>query len=149
MNGTHRMSVLIAEDDRATRNVYRFLLAIAGYKTIEARDVPSAIDVLRTHPTGMVALLDWEMPKTACMHILRGLAHTPDAAARHRYLLLALRPDRLHSRILTLPASLSISFLRKPAAMAELLAAVGEVAKTVPTLYQGRSEARVPVAPLA
>ncbi|MGH2514347.1 MAG: hypothetical protein ACRDHP_01700 [Ktedonobacterales bacterium] len=132
MNGSSRVPVLIAEENRSTRNVYRFLLEIAGYGAYEAPDAATAIEVLRTHPTGVVALLDWEMSEAGCMRILRSLAHAPDAAARHRYVLLATAPDRLHSRILTLPASLSIRLLGKPAGMETLLAAVGEAALTVP-----------------
>ena len=131
MNGMPHLTVLIVEDDRSIRNVHRFLLEIAGYNTVEAPDPPSAIDALRTHPTGMVALLDWEMPKAGCMRILRALAHIPthEVAARHRYIVVALTPERLHSQLLTLPASLSITVIRKPVGMDKLLAAVGEAAR--------------------
>src|SRR5215469_17488853 len=105
------MPVLIAEDDRATRNVFRFLVGIGGYKPVEAADARAALDVLLNYPAGMVALLDWEMPGAGCMRILRGLAHASDAAARHRFVLLARSPESLHSRLLVLPASLSITLL--------------------------------------
>lgn len=134
MSEAPRVPVLIADNDRSTRNVYGFQLGVAGYHVLKAPDVSSAIEVLLTHPTGMVALLDWEMPAAGCMRILRSLAHTPDAAARHRYVLLAYAPDSLHSRLLTLPASLAISLVRKPAAMPDLLSAVGAAAQTVPDL---------------
>lgn len=133
MKGMPRIPILIVQDDRSTRNVYRFLLEIAGYATLAASDPSAVIDTLQAHPTGMVALLDWEMPQAGCMRILRGLARTPEAAARHRFVLLARAPDSLHSRLLTLPASFSFVLLRKPAAMDELLAAVGEAARTVPS----------------
>ena len=137
VKGMPRIPVLIVQDDRPTRNVYRFLLEIAGYSTFAASDPPSVIEMLQAHPTGMVALLDWEMPQSGCIRILRGLAHTPEAVARHRFVLLARAPDSLHSRLLTLPASFSFVLLRKPAAMDELLAAVGEAARTVPSPSSG------------
>lgn len=133
MKGPSGMLVLIAEDDRSIRNVHRFLLEIAGYHTIEATDAPSAISILRTHSVGMVALLDWEMPKSGCMRILRGLSRAPDVAARHRFVLLSYTPESLHSRLLTLPASIWITLLRKPAQREELLVAVGKAAQAVPT----------------
>ena len=126
------MSVLIAEHDRSTRNVHRFLLEIAGYQTVVAPDAPSALAVLRTHPVGMVALLDWDLPKIGCMRILRGLSHAPEVAVRHRFVVLASAPELLNSRLMTLPASICITFLRKPATNTELLIAVGMAAQAVP-----------------
>lgn len=132
MKRTSHMSVMIAEYDRSTRNVHRFLLKIAGYSTIEALDAPTAIQVLRTHPVGMVVLLDWDMPQAECMRILRGISRVPGVAGRHRFVLLSNAPESLHSRLLTLPASISITALRKPAKHTDLLLAVGEAAQTVP-----------------
>ena len=116
--------VLIAEDDRGTRNLYRFLLGVAGYPVIEAPDAHTALRELVSHTSGMVALLDWEMPRAGCMRILRGLALEPDAAALHRYVLLAREPERIRGHILSLPASLAISLLRTPVSRDDLLAAV-------------------------
>lgn len=131
MKSIPAVPVLIAEDDRATRNTHRFLLGVAGYPVAAAASVRPALDALLKHPAGMVVVLDWEMPRGGCMRILRGVARVPDAAALHRYLLLAPAPDRVTSYILSLPASLSITILRKPIERDDLLAAVRDAARAI------------------
>lgn len=131
MKSIPAVPVLIAEDDRATRNVHRFLLGIAGYPVVAAESSRLALDALLKPPARLVVLLDWEMRHNGCMRILREVARMPDAAALHRYLLLAPEPDRVTSHILSLPASLSIAILRKPIERGDLLAAVGDAARAL------------------
>lgn len=131
MKSIPSVPVLIAEDDRATRNVHHFLLGVAGYPVTVAGSVRPALDALLKHPARMVVVLDWEMPRNGCMRILREVARVPDAAALHRYLLLASTPERVTGHILSLPASLSIAILRKPVERDDLLAAVGDAARAL------------------
>lgn len=53
--------VLIAEDDRVTRNAARVALLLDGYLVAETGDGPAALEVLNTEPPD-VLLLDLDLP---------------------------------------------------------------------------------------
>jgi two-component system, chemotaxis family, chemotaxis protein CheY len=68
-------TVMIVEDDAATRRLYRFLLANSGYTVIEAEDGASALERLQTH-TCDVIITDMNMPRMGGIDMVRTLRQT-------------------------------------------------------------------------
>ncbi len=62
MGGMEAVGVLIVEDDDATREVLTELLEDVGYRVFIASNGKPALEWLRTHPEGLVVLLDLMMP---------------------------------------------------------------------------------------
>jgi len=53
-NGHNADTVLIVEDDAATRRLYKFLLSNGGYVVLEAEDGVAAVEVLQRHRCDLV-----------------------------------------------------------------------------------------------
>lgn len=68
-------TVMIVEDDAATRRLYRFLLANSGYTVIEAEDGASALERLQTHPCDVI-ITDMNMPRMGGIDMVRTLRQT-------------------------------------------------------------------------
>src|SRR5690348_5185506 len=59
----HEQPILVADDDKVTRDTVRDILEDAGYRSIlEAPDGQHALDILRTSTQRLVVILDWLMP---------------------------------------------------------------------------------------
>ena len=68
-------TVMIAEDEPATRRLYRFLLSNSGYQVLEADDGEAALSILEREPCA-VLITDLNMPN------LNGLELTSMLRAR-------------------------------------------------------------------
>lgn len=69
-NGHTGYTILIVEDDAATRRLYRFLLSSGGYVVLEAEDGLEAIDVLQRHHCDLV-ITDMNMPRMDGLDLIR------------------------------------------------------------------------------
>ncbi|MDZ4720095.1 MAG: response regulator [Roseiflexaceae bacterium] len=69
---TNAPSVLIVEDDSATRRLYRFLLSNGGYVVLEAEDGVAALEQLAHQHCDMV-ITDMNMPRMDGMELIRHL----------------------------------------------------------------------------
>lgn len=65
-------SVLIVEDDAATRRLYKFMLTNGGYPVIEAEDGVAAIEQLQKHPCDLV-ITDMNMPRMDGMELIQAI----------------------------------------------------------------------------
>src|SRR5262245_51918255 len=81
-------SVLVVDDDEATREVLRLMLEDAGYTVTEAADGIAALDVLHASATPLNTLLDLDLPRADGLALLTAVANEPTLAARHRFILL-------------------------------------------------------------
>lgn len=71
-------TVMIVEDDAATRRLYRFLLANSGYNVIEAEDGMMALERLSSQPCDLI-ITDMNMPRMGGMDLVRSVRQTqPD-----------------------------------------------------------------------
>lgn len=65
-------TVMIVEDDSATRRLYRFLLTNSGYTVLEAEDGLAALDVLAVQPCDVV-ITDMNMPRMGGIELVKTL----------------------------------------------------------------------------
>jgi two-component system chemotaxis response regulator CheY len=68
-------TVMIVEDDAATRRLYRFLLSNSGYTVIEAEDGAAALERLQTVPCEVI-ITDMNMPRMGGIDMVRTLRQT-------------------------------------------------------------------------
>src|SRR5262245_28441774 len=55
-------SILVVDDDEATRIVLRLLLEAEGYSVLDAADGQAALNHLRASRRRLIVLLDWLLP---------------------------------------------------------------------------------------
>ncbi|NNJ09305.1 response regulator [Chloroflexales bacterium ZM16-3] len=65
-------SVMIVEDDPATRRLYRFLLTSSGYTVFEAEDGMAALERLAEQPCDVI-VTDMNMPRMGGIDLVRTL----------------------------------------------------------------------------
>ena len=125
------MEVLVVDDDPDIRYTLRFLLEAAGYTVFEASDGQPALERLRTHPRGMVVVVDWSMPGMDGAALLRTLAADLSRAMRHAYILVTDRAPAGADAEQAFPLALARTLppvatqvLSKPYTVDRLLAAV-------------------------
>lgn len=110
--------VLIAEDDRVTRNAARVALQLDGHLVAEANDGPAALDIVRTEPPD-VLLLDLDLPG------IDGIALLVEIAARKLAIqvivMTACREAGLAGDLMRLGAG---GLLHKPVSAADLMLSV-------------------------
>lgn len=70
-------TVLIAEDDVATRRLYRFLLMNNGYTVVEAEDGIAAIEQLARQACDMV-ITDMNMPRMDGLELIKAIRRDYD-----------------------------------------------------------------------
>lgn len=63
-------TVMIVEDDPATRRLYRFLLTNSGYSVVEAEDGMAALERLSTQPCDVI-ITDMNMPRMGGIDLVR------------------------------------------------------------------------------
>ena len=118
--GNARRSVLIVDDDPATRQVLRYLLEDEGFQVIEASDGEQALAIARQRKPSLVTL-DVMMPDLTGWDVLRQL-RSDAALAKVPVLLLSVLAGREHSEhALKLGAN---AVLSKPIEEGELIEAV-------------------------
>ena len=137
------ISVLVVDDDETIRDMLRFLLEEEGYTVYEAADGEAALACLRTHPCGMVVLLDLNLPSLDGASVLAAIVSEPPLAARHAFLLMTADDGMARPGISALLAALSMPVIAKPFRIARALTAVARAARTlaVPAAEQVAAEA--------
>jgi two-component system chemotaxis response regulator CheY len=65
-------SVLIVEDDAATRRLYKFMLTNGGYPVVEAEDGVAALEQLAKHHIDLV-ITDMNMPRMDGMELIQAI----------------------------------------------------------------------------
>ncbi len=65
-------TVMIVEDDAATRRLYRFLLTNSGYTVIEAEDGQAALEKFAAQPCDVI-ITDMNMPRMGGIDMVRTL----------------------------------------------------------------------------
>lgn len=127
-----KAGVLIVEDDDATREVLVELLTMEGYGVYEAPDGKPALERMRTHPEGLVVLLDLWMPGIDGLAVLSALAADSPLAARHVYILMTAVGKTLPEAVRQLVGQLNVSVVLKPFEFDTMLAAIEQAASRLP-----------------
>jgi CheY-like chemotaxis protein len=129
-----RHEVLVVDDDRDIRETLRFVLEDAGYTVYEAPDGRPALERLRTHPQGMVVILDWNMPGMDGQALLQAVTAELPRATRNAYILLSAYTDGKRTLPLALARLLTqveAQVVGKPFDVDLLLAAVERAAASL------------------
>ncbi len=113
-------SILVAEDDVATRALLRISLERADYRVRVVEDGKAALAEITRHPPD-VALLDIGMPEMDGLEVTRSLRRMPATALLP--IILVTARGRLEDKVAGLDAGAS-DFITKPFEPAELLARV-------------------------
>lgn len=113
-------SILVAEDDVATRALLRATLERGGCHVREVEDGAAALSEIMRHPPD-VALLDIGMPEMDGLEVTRALRQAPATALLP--IILVTARGRLDDKVAGLEAGAS-DFITKPFEPAELLARV-------------------------
>lgn len=71
-------TVMIVEDDPATRRLYRFLFANSGYVVVEAEDGVAALERLKTTSVDVI-ITDMNMPRMGGLDLVRTLRESNSA----------------------------------------------------------------------
>jgi two-component system chemotaxis response regulator CheY len=71
-SGANGQTVLIVEDDAATRRLYKFLLTNGGYAVLEAEDGVAALEQLARQRCDLV-ITDMNMPRMDGMDLIRAI----------------------------------------------------------------------------
>lgn len=80
--GTGTATVLVAEDDDELRETLAQIIALHGYRVIEASDGERALEQLTTEHVA-VLLLDLHMPKVDGLAVLEAIGPPPPAVILH------------------------------------------------------------------
>jgi two-component system response regulator FlrC len=120
--------ILIVEDDEMTREVLAEFLESEGYSVYQAPDGRPALERMRTHPVGLVVLLDLMMPGMDGYAVLQAVAAESSKAPKHAYILMSATGRFLPTKVIPLLKQLNVSSLSKPFDLDELLAAVQKAA---------------------
>jgi len=125
--------VLIVDDDQATRDTIRLLFEYEGYLVLEASNGRSALNLLNISRSRLIVLLDWFLPDLDGIQVIQqhALAATEPSSGqrsrRHTFILLTASSKS----VADLPPGMSVSIVRKPFDMSDLLALVGAAAAEV------------------
>ncbi|MAW78904.1 MAG: two-component system response regulator [Parvularcula sp.] len=72
-------TVLIVEDNELNMKLFRDLLEIHGYQTLEARTGPEALDALKENHPDLI-LMDIQLPEVSGLEVTREIKNSPDLA---------------------------------------------------------------------
>ena len=101
-----RGSILVIEDDDATREMFKLALKGARFHVLEATDGVEALRMIDSSPPSLI-ILDLGLPRLSGLDVAREIATRPDT--RTVPLLVVTGQDPVG-----LPASLTTCILRKP-----------------------------------
>ena len=107
------------------------LLEDAGHEVYEAPDGMPALKHLRTHPHGMVVLLDLNMPGMDGAAVLQAVIADAPLVMRHRFILFTAQSSPLPAALVSLLDELAVPILSKLTDSDVLLAAVEKVAESI------------------
>ena len=116
-----RPLVLIVDDSPAIRLSVCRLLTLADYIVVEASEGQTGLQLLRSAPARVVALLDLVMPLLDGAGVLRAVADDPSLAAQHAYVLLTEGDRPVGPELISLIGRLGVLVLRKPFTPSALL----------------------------
>jgi CheY-like chemotaxis protein len=117
--------VLVVEDDETIREAIRLTLEDFEYDVLEAPDGRPVLDILRTHPHGLIVVLDRNMPHMDGQAVLEAVYAHPALAKRHQFLVLSADAGAtLPLRLVELMDALHVEKVDKPFDIDDLLAAV-------------------------
>ena len=120
--------VLIVEDDEEVRALVAECLRDEGYTVYEAPDGKPALERLRTHPAGLVVILDLWMPGMDGFAVLQAVAEESPLATRHAFILFSATAKTLPPKVTEILKRLRVTVVSKPFDLDELLAAVQQAA---------------------
>lgn len=89
------VTVLVVDDDRATRAMIRAALEDSGYTVREAEQGDEALALLRETTTRMVVLVDLLMPVVSGFEMLQRVTEDWDLARRHAYVVVTASEESL------------------------------------------------------
>lgn len=122
-------TVLVVDDDAGFRIFLASLLEDEGYLAFQASDGKRALERLRQHPTGLVVVLDLQMPVVSGVEVLRMVDGDASLRSRHAYIVLSsAQRHELPADLLGLLDAQQIPLLSKPCAPGELVTAVAAAA---------------------
>ena len=124
--------VLVADDDRDTRDVLRLLLEDDEHVVLEAADGEAALAALRAADQGLVVLLDYRMPRMSGLDVLGVVAQDGALARRHAYVLVTVSPQLVQEHLKALGGRLHVSLVVKPFHLDVLLDAIAQAATRLP-----------------
>src|SRR5262249_20471056 len=126
--------VLVVDDDSVIRTAVRTALEDAGYVVHEAADGDCAMDFLLLSSYPLVVVLDLMMPRMSGTQVLEFLAVEPVWARRHTVVVLTAMGQWLTSkRLRPLQEQFAFLVVAKPFDIEELLAAVADAARRLPS----------------
>src|SRR5262249_55068512 len=115
MPPTPPIPVLIVDDDADIREILRVVLESDGYEVYEAPNGKLALGILRTHPTGMVILLDLTMPQMSGEQVMETVLLDEALATRHAYIVMTAYYTRaLSPALVNTLNTLQVPLLPKP-----------------------------------
>lgn len=120
---------LVADDDRAIRDVLRLALEDEGYEVLEAEDGVAALEVLRASAQPLVVLLDLRMPGMDGAAVLQAVAKDARLARHHAFVLMTANGQIRPQSFVGLLSALGVPVLRKPFDLDDLLDTVECVAQ--------------------
>ncbi len=124
-------SVLIVDDEQATRKAIALIMADEGYSVLQASNGAEALAVLHTIHEPLIVLLDWMMPVMNGLEVLRTVAAEPERLGQHAYVFMSDAFPAGLSQVAALPKSLHVSVLLKPFTIALLIEKVTEAAASI------------------
>ena len=114
-------TILVVDDDKATRHVLRTVLANAGYSTSVAEDGLEALELLRSTPFDLL-LLDVWMPRMNGLDLLAEMR-----AIEPRPRVIVMTSDEAPETLLKIVRERAFRYVHKPVQSAHLLETVQEV----------------------
>jgi CheY-like chemotaxis protein len=123
--------VLVVDDDEGVRESLRWILEDEGYTVYEAPNGSPALERLRDHPSGMVVLLDLNMPGVDGMDVMRAVEEQEQLAARHAYIVMTASGRTLPLAFAKQLTRLRTPVLTKPFDLENLLDTVATAARKV------------------
>jgi CheY-like chemotaxis protein len=124
--------ILVADGDELLRHTLRILFEEEGYAVLEAADGRQVLELLRTSPQPLVAVLDQLMPALSGEEVLSAVAKDRRLRRRHAFVLLSAAPHLSRRlRLMRLLSQLAIQRIAKPFDIDVLLDAVAQATRRV------------------
>ena len=124
--------VLIVDDDEPIRESLQDAMRDAGYAIVKVADGEDALDVLRATPYHAVVLIDLMMPGMNGQSVLHILEKDTELAQRHAWIVMSADHVGLGRIPSELCKQLSLTLVKKPFDMDELLATIAQRAELLP-----------------
>ncbi len=117
--------VLVVDDNKAFRHTLKGFLEDEGYSVYVSPDGLTALNFLRSHPTPLVVLLDWQMPGLNGIQVLHTVAEDSLLAQRHAFIAMTAAANIDTG---ALPPNLGVQFLSKLCRLDDIQSLVGKAA---------------------